>query len=665
MVEKTEHVDEANDEIRSIFYDLSQSTLPTITLLHNQMPKYHHILRSTESILIVSEMICQFSPETTTIMKYPTRGNCGESKGNYDVKQRNTGLPKGILHSLRAYGDGVPIVFNSSNTTFRKVEQRRNLTTTSASPSDRNSSELNLIKLDNNKFTNLYTSMYDIRLLTEAYYTIKSKHGNMTPGVESETLDGISYKFIDKLSESIKDCTYKFKPSRRVEIPKANGQMRRISVASPIDQIVQQAMYMLLNAIYEPKFQNSSHGFRPNRSCHTALKEIGKWTGIMWAIEGDIASYFDSINKHKLAHILSESIEDKRFIDLIWKFCNAGYLKDSIIHNDNTGVPQVGVVSTILSNIYLDKLDTFVDKLIKENTKLPISKNCPKYRKVYYALEDALRKYKKTEDKTFLKEEVKKTLKNMPSMVRIGTRVTYIRYADDWIIGVIGDKQLAIELKNQIKSFLKTELDLELSEEKTKITHLRTEKARFLGTDIFTASWSASIKDLTRKKVNKKKVTLQIGKSFSYKLRTAQTRIGFRAPMLDILKKLAQKGFIKNYNPDKKLYGEASYIGKWVFLDHKEIILRYNAVIRGLLNYYSFVDNKYSMNSLIKLFLRPSCAKTLARKFNLNSRAQVFKKFGPLLSFKDGKETTSLHIPSTFTRTRSFNDKNICEPSII
>ena len=196
-------------------------------------------------------------------------------------------------------------------------QQRSYSTASGASPLEGSTiTKWNLIKLDNNKFTGLYKLISDPKTLTLAYHNIKSKPGNMTPGTDNLTLDGMSNALIEDMAKSLGRGSFQFKPARRVHIPKANGSTRPLAIASPRDKIVQEAMRMVLEVIFEPSFQNSSHGFRPNRSCHTALKEISKWTGISWAIEGDIKGFFDNVDHGILAELLQSRITDQRFIDL-------------------------------------------------------------------------------------------------------------------------------------------------------------------------------------------------------------------------------------------------------------------------------------------------------------------------------------------------------------
>lgn len=189
------------------------------------------------------------------------------------------------------YGDGafnsrmgLRVLVKVGQSAHFEVRQRNYSTATSARPMVSADSMSSLIKLDSNKYTGLYKCIASIDTLVTAYDNIKSKPGNMTPGVDQMTLDGVSMKLFEDLEKSLMKGSFQFKPlpsaQRRVHIPKANGKLRPLAIASPRDKIVQEAMRMILELVFEPTFSKLSHGFRPGRSCHTALKIISKWSGI-------------------------------------------------------------------------------------------------------------------------------------------------------------------------------------------------------------------------------------------------------------------------------------------------------------------------------------------------------------------------------------------------
>ena len=174
------------------------------------------------------------------------------------------------------------------------------------------------------RYVNAFEVLSSVTVLKLAYETIKSKPGNMVRGSTSETLDGITLEWFEKTSERLRWETYKLKPGRRVYIPKANGKLRPLGISSPRDKIIQQAMNMVLETILEPKFLDTSHGFRPYRGCHTALETIRSWKGVPWIIEGDIKSFFDSIDHHLLEGLLEKHFHEKRLFAFYWRLVQAG-----------------------------------------------------------------------------------------------------------------------------------------------------------------------------------------------------------------------------------------------------------------------------------------------------------------------------------------------------
>ena len=226
---------------------------------------------------------------------------------------------------------------------------------------------------DNPEWINrgLYRLLYNPTLHIMAYERLKSKPGNMTPGSDGQTLDGFSVDVIQELIGLLRMEQYHPTPVRRVYIPKKDKRKRRpLGVPSPRDKIVQECVRLILEAIYEPTFHDNSHGFRPGRSCHTALESLRRnWKGTKWVIEADITACFEQIDHHRLLDILRERIEDDRFINLIRKFLNAGYLEDWKYHRTYSGTPQGSVVSPILTNIYLDKLDQKLEAICQQYTQ--------------------------------------------------------------------------------------------------------------------------------------------------------------------------------------------------------------------------------------------------------------------------------------------------------
>jgi group II intron reverse transcriptase/maturase len=234
----------------------------------------------------------------------------------------------------------------------------------------------------------LYRQMSNFSLYLLAYGKIYANQGAMTPGPSAETADGMSEDKIHEIIEAMRSERYRFSPARRTFIPKKNGKMRPLGLPSWSDKLVGEVVRLLLEAYYEPTFSDHSHGFRPGRGCHTALSEIAYgWTGTAWFIEGDIADCFGSLDHEVMIRILSEKIHDNRFLRLMRNMLKAGYLEDWKYHDTLSGCPQGGVVSPVLSNIYLSKLDTFVETvLIPQYTRGERRKENPDYRKAHYQL---------------------------------------------------------------------------------------------------------------------------------------------------------------------------------------------------------------------------------------------------------------------------------------
>jgi group II intron reverse transcriptase/maturase len=464
----------------------------------------------------------------------------------------------------------------------------------------------------------LYRLLFKEDLYIIAYERIKSTPGNMTAGTDGETLDGFSLKTIREIIEAMRAESFQFQPVRQSFIAKANGKMRKLGIPSARDKIVQQAIYMILEAIYDsphtPYFRETSHGFRPNHSCHTALREIREtWSAVNWFVEGDIRACFDEVDQHILVTILRKKIKDERFLNLIWKLLNAGYMdlhgtrKDSLV-----GTPQGSIASPILANVYLHELDEFVETLRAKHEKGKVKARNP----LYHALSEKKRRMaKQGRAKTREFRELTARLRALPSVVADDPhfiRLKYLRYADDWIIGLCGSQKLAAEIKQESKQFLKETLKLTLSEEKTRITNAKAEEAFFLGTILKIGSGGEA-------KVTP--CTSRSGKKV--KRRSTGWETVMEAPLPKLIKRLSGRGFCT---------ATGSPIAKagWAYLDADQIIQLYSSVNRGIQNYYGFVDN-WSMLSRIQYILRYSLAKTLAMKHKI-SLPKVFKRFGKNLA---------------------------------
>lgn len=341
-------------------------------------------------------------------------------------------------------------------------------------------------------FTKLYRYLLRPDLYYIAYQNLYSNKGAGTKGVDNDTADGFSEEKINKIIKSLSDETYQPKPVKREYIQKKHNSKKKRPLGIPVftDKLVQEVLRIILEAVYEPTFSNYSHGFRPERSCHTVLKSLKKeFTGTTWFIEGDIKGCFDNIDHHVLVDIISRKIKDARLIQLIWKFLKAGYMENWEYHSTYSGCPQGGIISPILANIYLNELDKYAEKLAEDFFKPRKERLTDEYKKIKYAYEKSkknIMKYSGSEKVEALKsiKEFGKQMRKTPCTARTDKVLKYIRYADDFIIGVKGDKKDCERIKKQLSEFINQTLKMELSEEKTLIKHSNS-YARFLGYDIW------------------------------------------------------------------------------------------------------------------------------------------------------------------------------------
>ena len=644
--------------------------------------------------IIISSTSGQSGDEATiiTLRSHTIKTSTG-SKKYVAYKESTTGFPKGS----NSYGDGALILVTWGRVhSSHKVGQRTFSTSSVAAVSDNpeyiSGSDLKAgLKMRNGKYYGLFKmiSNKDVLFLASVAFAkwksnvhkINSKPGDMNPGIDNETLEGFSPEFFKKLSIDLRSEKFQFKPTRRLCTPKPNGKMRPLGIPSPRDKVVQKAMEIILNLVFEPLFLDTSHGFRPERSCHSALKQVSKWNGYDYVIEGEIKGYFDNIHHTILANLLEKEINDQQFMDLYWKLARAGYVEDYKYVDSNLGVPQGGILSPLLSNIYLHEFDLFMSEYISKYTskKKNISKVNPKivtYSQKLTNLHKICIANAYARDPNILKEirSLREERNTIPTRILTDNRVSYVRYADDWMIGVIGTREVAKKIKEDAKLFLEDTLKLGVSVEKTKVTSLTEDKARFLGVEIYIPKakqtkveyrnmdgrsipllhlrnellpWPCSpVARSEKARAEAQKRGKGKGKQLT---RKNQVRVKFLMPYKEILQDLAKEGFLKEYSPGGKLITNA--ITKWIFLEHCAIIIRYNSIINGYLNYYSFVDNLHRFHTIINYILKHSCAKTLARKFRLGSRAGAFKKFGSNLG-TEGKNSVALKIPTSYVKSK-------------
>ena len=468
-------------------------------------------------------------------------------------------------------------------------------------------------KNPNYKFERLYRNLYNPEFYLLAYKNIYANDGSMTPGVDGNSLDGMSTARIQRIINSLKNRSYQPNPARRTYIEKKNSTKKRpLGIPSADDKLVQEVIRLLLESIYEPTFSANSHGFRPKRSCHTALMQIQRtFKGARWFVEGDIKACFDTFDHHVLIDLLRKRIADEAFISLIWKFLKAGYMEQWTYHTTYSGTPQGSGMSPILANIYLSKLDEFMEKY-----KHSFDKGTSSQRKAdpeYDYLHGKIQRIKKRNARVWEEldpEEKKKRIKEMrelkckqralPSHVlrdESYKSIQYVRYADDFLIGVIGSKDDAENLRLALATFLKDDLSLTLSMEKTKITH-SSEKARFLGYDI-----SISRSQEVRKLSTGRKARIYNGAVMLY------------APFDKWFAKLQELKVIRiKKDPSGKEHWKIVHRGKLINRSDIEILRKFNSEVRGMINYYSLACNTVAMIHF-RSVMKYSMLKTFAAKY--------------------------------------------------
>jgi len=439
----------------------------------------------------------------------------------------------------------------------------------------------------------LYRQLFNPQLYLLAYGRIYSNKGAMTPGVTGETVDGMSVGKIESIIDAMRHERYRFSPVRRIYIPKKNGKLRPLGLPSWSDKLVGEVVRLLLEAYYEPGFSDRSYGFRPGRGCHTALRDVADtWTGTTWFIEADISDCFGSLDHQVMIDVLAENIRDNRFLRLVRNMLTAGYLEDWVWGSTHSGVPQGGVASPILSNIYLHRLDTFVETvLIPHYTQGVRRASNWEYKRVASAITRA-----RTRGDRARVRELRKRLRRLPSLDPKDPRyrrLRYARYADDHLLGFVGPKAEAVEIKQRLAKFLRDNLKLELSREKTLITHARTGAAKFLGYEI-TVQHSDHRITKGRRSVN--------------------GVIRLRVPTEVIKAKCAP--YLKRGKPATR--------GPRVNDGEFDIVATYGAEYRGIVQYYLLAGDVHRLNRLEGV-MKTSMLKTLACKYDSTARKMAAK----------------------------------------
>lgn len=508
------------------------------------------------------------------------------------------------------------------------------------------------------KFERLYRILFNEELFYVAYQKIASNGGSTTKGSDGRSIDEMSLARIETLIASLKDESYQPHPSRRVHIPKKNGKTRPLGIPAFEDKLVQEVVRMILEAIYEGHFETTSHGFRPKRSCHTALLHIQKtFSGAKWFIEGDIKGFFDNIDHDVLVGILRERISDDRFIRLIRKFLKAGYVEDWTFHNTYSGMPQGGIVSPILTNIYLDKLDKYVKEYIRHFDMGTKRRPGKESNDLANERKRTVRKLKKVKDGTEkaalvarLKaiEQERAAFPSGDEMDGSYRRLKYIRYADDFILGVIGSKEDALRIKEDIKSFLSESLALELSEEKTLITHTG-KSAKFLGYEI----------TVTRNNHQRRDVQGRLRRTYG-------KRVRLNVSMATLRDKLLEYGAMEIKLRNGKEIWKPKCRSGLIFNDDLEILDRYNRETVGFCNYYLIANNCVVLHNF-RYIMEYSMYKTFAGKYRstvrkINKKYRLNKLFTVKYEQQGVIKSRTFYKTSFKRRTTAFNGSCDIEP---
>jgi group II intron reverse transcriptase/maturase len=451
--------------------------------------------------------------------------------------------------------------------------------------------------------------MSDPDFLISAWVKIRSNSGSLTPTFSKETLDGIELSWFEKTANTMRNGVFKFSPSRKIYIPKSNGKKRALTISSPKDKIVQEAMRFLLMLIFENDFSPDSHGWVTGRGCHSALNQIKlQFSQDNWFIEGDINEQFPTLNHQIIVELLKTKIEDQAFIDLIYKYLKIGYgEKPYLVTPMRIGTSQGGVLSPILANIYMIPFDNWVNFYLKPKyTKGKRKKANPAYTKM-------IRSGKVTDH----------SIRSFISHDKNFIRLHYVRYADDFIMGLNGPKEFCKQIISECKTFLLEKLKLTLNIEKTKITHSEQESALFLG-----------------HRVHKTKLrSMKLAYNAKNKLTRRVTNTILDGPVDQIVAKLIKKGYAKkNKAPTRN--------GKFTNYPLYDLVEHFRMVEKGLLQYFNLANNYGRIAARVHYILKYSCALTIASKMKLKTLKKVFSKYGKNLNIKDQAGKTLISYPT-------------------
>jgi group II intron reverse transcriptase/maturase len=455
--------------------------------------------------------------------------------------------------------------------------------------------------------TDLRKLLYQEDLWLLAYQNLLSNKGAATKGVNNTTLSDMSRERITRLIAAVRDGNYHPQPVRRVYIPKANGKLRPLGIPTGDDKLVQEVLRIILERIYEPLFSDDSHGFRPGRSCHTALTRVGFWTGTKWFLELDVRGYFDNIDHQILLGLLARKIDDWKFLKIIRQMLQAGYLENWEVQRTYSGTPQGGVVSPILANIYLHELDQFVKRVQEGFNRGTRRRNSREATRLSSRINrrrvklDALITAGREDD-----EEAKKLRVEIQQLAderrkHPGTdpfepnyrKLSYCRYADDFVLGVIGSRAEAEAIFRKVSDFLTGQLRLEVAGDKSGIRH-KQDGIRFLGYDV-------NIRPGCQLKRH-----IECGRRVIKRM--ASENICFQVPLEKIRAFCLEHGYGNlsdgtiRHRPDLLNWSEV------------EIVQAYNSELRGFANYYALADDVKRKLNKLGYIANYSLFRTLAAK---------------------------------------------------
>jgi group II intron reverse transcriptase/maturase len=480
----------------------------------------------------------------------------------------------------------------------------------------------------------IFRTLSNPELFLAAYENIKGNKGALTPGSIPGSLDGISQQRLQRLQTKVYSEKYNFAPVKLILIPAGGKKTRPLGLPTANDKIVQDVIRMVLEAIYEPVFSDLSFGFRTGRGCHTALAHVEKkFRWVDWVVEGDIQRAYPTIDQTILIKILEKRIDDPRFIRLVRKLLKCGVLDEYRKTYSDIGVPQGSIVSPILANIYYHELDEYVEQLahkFKTPSEQITTQRTPEYKHLEYKISNLSKKIVGLPQNSSERKEYIKQIKNLraqrfkiQSLKTPVIRIEYARYADDWIIGVAGDKELAVHIKEKISVFLTNTLKQVMHPLKTKITDLRKGNVHFLGYEIFLPA--------------NRPIAGYKGKGVRT-IRRGNPELRFDIPVARIEQRYVDRGYLKRTNKGIRPISRGSY----TCLEDHVIVSHYRSVWLGIKNYYSGCTNRGRLQYLHYL-LHMSCAMTLGHRHRM-SASKIFKKHRKKLEIK---------IPDT-DRTVSF-----------